>query len=189
MGIDPEFNLWNYFFCVQCPHVPDVELIVSRGAVIHVKSKHIVNPYVYIPMPKLMKGWRKNWFHLMNDTDALLSVFTGNRPIPQPCWGYGVAKKYIDKLQPVDTRTCHYTRTRPHVEALDHRSSNRSDWYAPLVKPVCGLHRCARNPLPGWDPIEEGVYWVVLTLPGYLDPPPSTARIKGDKKLGFAEVS
>jgi hypothetical protein len=89
MGIDPEFNLWNYFFCVQCPHVPDVELIVSRGAVIHVKSKHIVNPYFDIPMTRLMKGWWKKWFYLRNDTSMPLLAFTGSCPVPLPSWGGG----------------------------------------------------------------------------------------------------
>jgi hypothetical protein len=31
MGIDPHFDLWNYFFCVRRLHDPDVELIISRG--------------------------------------------------------------------------------------------------------------------------------------------------------------
>jgi hypothetical protein len=29
LGIDPEFDLWNYFFQVQCPQDLDVELTVS----------------------------------------------------------------------------------------------------------------------------------------------------------------
>jgi hypothetical protein len=28
-------------------------------------------------------------------------MFISNRPIPQPNWGYGVAKKDLDKLQPL----------------------------------------------------------------------------------------
>jgi hypothetical protein len=44
LRIDPEFDLWNYFFRVQRPHDPETELMVSRGAVIHVKSGHGVNP-------------------------------------------------------------------------------------------------------------------------------------------------
>jgi hypothetical protein len=31
-----------------------------------------------------MIGWRKKWFYLRNDTDALLPIFTGSLPLPQP---------------------------------------------------------------------------------------------------------
>jgi hypothetical protein len=41
------------------------------------------------------------WFFLRNDTVAPLPVFTGNHPIPQPNWGYEVAKKDLLKLQPL----------------------------------------------------------------------------------------
>jgi hypothetical protein len=58
---------------------------------IHVKSGHDIDPYFNLPMPKPMHGWRKMGFFLKNDAAALLPVFTGNRPIPQPNWGYGVA--------------------------------------------------------------------------------------------------
>jgi hypothetical protein len=44
---------------------------------------------------------------------------------------------------------------------------------------------CTRNPLPGRDPIGEGLSWVDLVLAGLLDPPPNAAGMKADKKLGF----
>jgi hypothetical protein len=31
MGIDPHFDLWNYFFHVRHPQDPDMEMIVSGG--------------------------------------------------------------------------------------------------------------------------------------------------------------
>jgi hypothetical protein len=31
LGIDPEFDLWNYFFCVRCPQDSDVELTVFEA--------------------------------------------------------------------------------------------------------------------------------------------------------------
>jgi hypothetical protein len=37
-GIDTEFDLWNYFYCVRRPHDPEAELTVSGGTVIHDKS-------------------------------------------------------------------------------------------------------------------------------------------------------
>jgi hypothetical protein len=45
-------------------------------------SGHGVDPYLEIPMPRLMKGWQKKWFYLRNDASALLSAFTGGRVIP-----------------------------------------------------------------------------------------------------------
>jgi hypothetical protein len=56
--------------------------MISRGAVIHIMSGHGVDPYLEIPMPRLMKGWQKKWFYLRNDASALLSAFTGGRVIP-----------------------------------------------------------------------------------------------------------
>jgi hypothetical protein len=48
-----------------------------------------------------MKGWRKKWFYLRNDSSALFPVFTSIRPIPLPSWGDGVVRKDLSKLQPV----------------------------------------------------------------------------------------
>jgi hypothetical protein len=62
-------------------------MAVSRGAVIHVKSGHGVDPYLDIHMPKSMKGWQKKWFYMRNDTSTPLPVFTGSRPIRLPSWG------------------------------------------------------------------------------------------------------
>jgi hypothetical protein len=45
--------------------------------------------------------WQKVWLFLRNDVDALLSVFTGSRRIPQPKWGYNVAQKDLRRLQPL----------------------------------------------------------------------------------------
>jgi hypothetical protein len=39
------------------------------------------------------------WFIMRNDVATPLPMFTGNRPIPQPNWGYGVIKKEFYKLQ------------------------------------------------------------------------------------------
>jgi hypothetical protein len=101
MRIDLHFDLWNYFFCFQRPHDPDAELTNLRGVVIHVKFGHGVDPYFDITVPTSMKGWRKQWFYLRNDVDTPLPMFTGNRPIPHPNLGYGVAKKDLNKLKPL----------------------------------------------------------------------------------------
>jgi hypothetical protein len=38
LGINPDFDLWNYFFRVQHLQDLEVELMISRGMVIHIKS-------------------------------------------------------------------------------------------------------------------------------------------------------
>jgi hypothetical protein len=57
LGIDPEFDLWNYLLRVRCPQDPEAEIMISRDTVIHVKSGHGVDPYLEILMPRMMKGW------------------------------------------------------------------------------------------------------------------------------------
>jgi hypothetical protein len=82
LGIDPDHDLWKYFFGVRCSQDPKVELTISDGTIIHVKSGHKADPYLEIPMPRLMKGWQKKWFYLKNDDFALLPALTGRHPIP-----------------------------------------------------------------------------------------------------------
>jgi hypothetical protein len=43
--------------------------------------------------------WQKVWFCLRNDANAPLPMFTASHPVPQPNWGYGVARKDLCKLQ------------------------------------------------------------------------------------------
>jgi hypothetical protein len=84
LEIDPDFNLWNYFFRVCHSQDPEVELMISGRAVILVKLGHRVDPYPKVPMPRSMRGWQKKWLYLRNDASAPLLVFTGSRPIPLP---------------------------------------------------------------------------------------------------------
>jgi hypothetical protein len=93
MGVDPEFDLWNYFFCVRRPQ--------DTGMVIHVKSKHGVDPYFNIDMPRSMKGWRKKWFFLRNNASVPLPPFNGSHPVPLPSRGDGVTRRDLGKLQPM----------------------------------------------------------------------------------------
>jgi hypothetical protein len=53
LGVDPDLDLWKYFFRVRHPQDPEAELTISGGTVIHVKSGHRVDPYLEIPMPRL----------------------------------------------------------------------------------------------------------------------------------------
>jgi hypothetical protein len=96
--LTPHFDLWNYFFQVQLRQGLDVEAVVLGGVVIHAKSEHGIYPYFDLPMLEFPNGWQKIRFFLRNDGVARHPVFTGNRPIPQPNWGYGVAKKDLCKL-------------------------------------------------------------------------------------------
>jgi hypothetical protein len=93
MGIDPHFIMWNYFL--------DAEAAVLEGVVIHVKSKHDVDPYFDLPMSESTDGWQKIWFFFRNNAITPLPVFMGNRRVPQPNWGYGVVRKDLRKLQPL----------------------------------------------------------------------------------------
>jgi hypothetical protein len=63
LGIDPDLDLWKYFFHVRCPQDPKVELTTSGSAVMHVKLGHITDLYPEIPVPRSMKLWRKKWFY------------------------------------------------------------------------------------------------------------------------------
>jgi hypothetical protein len=99
LGIDPEIDLWMYFFRIQHPQDLEVELTIFGGMVIHVKAGHRVDHYLEIPMPRSMKEWQKKWFYLKNNTSTLLPVFIGGRPVPLSSWGGGVARKDLGKLQ------------------------------------------------------------------------------------------
>jgi hypothetical protein len=58
---------------------------------IFVRSEPGVDQYFHLLMSDPSVGWRRVWFFFRNDGNAPLPVFTGNRPIPQPKWGYRVA--------------------------------------------------------------------------------------------------
>jgi hypothetical protein len=68
---------------------------------IHFRSRHGVDPYFYLPMSGSPHGWQRVWFFFRNDVDAPLPVFKGSRPVPQPNWGYGVARRDLSRLQPL----------------------------------------------------------------------------------------
>jgi hypothetical protein len=101
MGIDPHFDLWNHFFHVWLAQGTDAEAAVLGAMDIHIKSGYDVDPYFDLPISESVHGRQKMWFFLRNDGTVPLPVFTGNRPIPQPNWGYRVAKNDLRKLQPL----------------------------------------------------------------------------------------
>jgi hypothetical protein len=93
LGVDPDLDLWKYFFRAHGPQDPKAELMISGGMVIHVKLGHGVDPYLEIPLPRSMKGWRKRWFFLKNDDSAPLPTFSGGRPVPLTSWGEGAIER------------------------------------------------------------------------------------------------
>jgi hypothetical protein len=78
-----------------------MEAAVCGCVDISVRSGQGINLYFYLSMSNPPAGWWGEWFFLRKDADTPLPVFTGNRPAPQPSWGYGVAWWDIRKLQPL----------------------------------------------------------------------------------------
>jgi hypothetical protein len=84
MGMEPHFNLWNYFFHAWLGQGSGTEAVVLGHVDIFVRSR-----------------LQKVWFFLCNNPNAPLSVFMGSRPIPQPNWGYAVARIDLRMLEPL----------------------------------------------------------------------------------------
>jgi hypothetical protein len=78
-----------------------MEAAVWGGVDSFVRSRPGVDPYFCFSISDPLVGWRKVWFFLRNNADALLPVFMGSCPVPQPKLGYGVAQQYILRLQPL----------------------------------------------------------------------------------------
>jgi hypothetical protein len=101
MGVEPHFNLWNYFFRAQLQQGSGAEMAALGNEDIFVRSGPGVNPYFHLPLSDPPIGWQKVQFFLRNDADAPLPMFTGSQPIPQPKWVYGVAQKELRRPQPM----------------------------------------------------------------------------------------
>jgi hypothetical protein len=69
--------------------------------VIHVKSRHGVDPYFDISIPRLMKWWQKKWFYLRNNAFASVPMFTGSRPISLSSKEDELARRDLGKLHPM----------------------------------------------------------------------------------------
>jgi hypothetical protein len=59
MGIEPHFNLLNYFFRARLRQGSDVEVAVLGIVDIYVQSGPEVDPYFLILMPDPLIGWRR----------------------------------------------------------------------------------------------------------------------------------
>jgi hypothetical protein len=101
MGVEPHFDLWNYFFRNPLRQGLDTEAVVWSSVDIFIQSGPRVDSYFHLSMSDPPVGWWKVWFFLKNDAVTPLPVFTSSHPIPQPKWGFGVAYQCICKLQPL----------------------------------------------------------------------------------------
>jgi hypothetical protein len=99
MGIEPHFNLWNYFFCVQLRPYSDMEAMVWGYIDIYVHTEPGIDPYFRLSVSNPLVGWRIEWFSQRNNTGMLLFVVTGRVPTAQPSSGYGMGKKDSRQLQ------------------------------------------------------------------------------------------
>jgi hypothetical protein len=82
MGIEPHFNLWNYFFRTRLLQGSGAEVVALGSVDIFVRSGHGVDPYFHLPTSGPLDRWQKVWFFLRNDSDVPLPMFMGSRPIP-----------------------------------------------------------------------------------------------------------
>jgi hypothetical protein len=80
MGIEPHFNLSNYFFHVRLR--PDSNMVVAvwGSEEIYVYSMLGINPYFHLSFFNSSVGWQKEWFFPRNDARAPLPVVMGKRP-------------------------------------------------------------------------------------------------------------
>jgi hypothetical protein len=101
IGIYPDLILWSHFFWAWLQQGSDEGAVSLSSVDILVCSGPEVDPYFSIPLPDPPVGWWEAWFLMKNDTDALLPVFTGSRPIPDRNWEYGVVWADLHKLQPL----------------------------------------------------------------------------------------
>jgi hypothetical protein len=144
LGIDPDLDLWKYFFRVCRPQDPEAELMTTGDAVIHVKSGHRADPYLEIPMPRSMKGWRKKWFYLKNDDFAPLPVFTIGRSVPLASWRKGWLGRTLARYNPyVSTFSSCGMRGRPGLTSCGCYSVAGSNNFG------CERQRCGHIQGPG----------------------------------------
>jgi hypothetical protein len=59
MGIEPHFDLWNYFFRTRLQHGSNVEAVVLGSVDIFIRSGTRVNSYFRLPMSDHLVGWSK----------------------------------------------------------------------------------------------------------------------------------
>jgi hypothetical protein len=61
MGIEPHFNLWNYFRA-QLQWGSGAKMAALSNVYIFVRSRPGVDPYFCLPMSDPPVGWQEVWF-------------------------------------------------------------------------------------------------------------------------------
>jgi hypothetical protein len=74
VGIEPHFNMWNYFFRTRLQQGSGVKAVVLGNVDIIVQSRPKVDPYFHLPMSNPLVGWQNVWFFLKKNTDVPLPV-------------------------------------------------------------------------------------------------------------------
>jgi hypothetical protein len=90
MGIEPYFNLWNYFIRVRLWLDPDTEPKVLGCVDVYVRPRQGANPYFCLSVSNLPFRWLFLW----NDTTAPLLEVTGRRPAGGTGWPRKIYTSY-----------------------------------------------------------------------------------------------
>jgi hypothetical protein len=61
-GVEPHFNLWNHFFCIQLRPGLDAEVAMWGSVDISVRSRPGINLYFRLSMSNPPVRWRREWF-------------------------------------------------------------------------------------------------------------------------------
>jgi hypothetical protein len=78
-----------------------VEVVILGCVDFYVRPRQGADPYFHLLVSNRLVRLQRWWLFLCNDATTLLTEVIGRCPTAQPCWGYGVAKKDLLKLQPV----------------------------------------------------------------------------------------
>jgi hypothetical protein len=84
MGIEPHFNLWNYFFCIRLWSDLDPEATMLSCVDVYVRPGQGVDPYFRLSVSNPPVAWLGGWLFLQNNAKAPLPGVTGRCPAAQP---------------------------------------------------------------------------------------------------------
>jgi hypothetical protein len=106
MGIEPHFNLWNYFFHVWLQLDSDSEAVVWGYTDIYVRTRPGIDPYFHLLVSIPLVGWWKEWFFLRNIVSVRLQrLWVGALP-PNPVGGTGWLRNTPVSNDPCVTSSC-----------------------------------------------------------------------------------
>jgi hypothetical protein len=79
-GIEPHFNLWNYFFRIWLQSDLDAKVVILGCVEVHVWPRQGADLYFLLLVSNPPVGWQRGWFFLRNDAPALLLKVTRRHP-------------------------------------------------------------------------------------------------------------